>query len=88
MRTRVKDAVYNEMTPEKLLELNLFVTVAERSKRKTIQLKVGELREILNYIFELEQDLRWNTSKYGVVVPPFAQDESDGRLENLEVPGQ
>lgn len=87
MRTRVKDAVYNEMTPEKLLELNLFVTVAEKSKRKTIQLKVGELREILNYIFELEQDLRWNTSKYGVV-PPFAQDESDGRLENLEVPRQ
>lgn len=85
MRPKITDAVYNEMAQYMLLELNAFVTQHEKAAKRSVRLDTTTARFLLNYIFELEQDLRWNTSKYGVV-PPIQEEESDGRLENLKIP--
>lgn len=81
----IKDAVHNEMTNSMLLDLNQELCLLESQNKRVFRLPVPVARNLLNYIFDLEQDLRWNTSKYGVV-PPLEINQSDGRLENL--PGQ
>lgn len=74
-----KDPVINDMTISKILEWQKSLQSLERNGAPTISIPLPEFRNILNYIFDLEQDLRWNTSKWGVV-PPMGENESDGRI--------
>lgn len=74
-----KDPVMNDMTISKIMELQKSLQFAEKSGAPVITITLADFRNILNYIFDLEQDLRWNTSKWGVV-PPMGENESDGRI--------
>lgn len=74
-----KDAVINDVHMMKIMDWQRALQDAEIRGRKELRIKVADFREILNYIFDLEQDLRWNTSKYGVA-PPVGENESDGRI--------
>ena len=74
-----KDAVINDMTISKILEWQKTLQSLEKTEARTVSIPLPDFRNILNYIFDLEQDLRWNTSKWGVV-PPMGENESDGRI--------
>lgn len=75
----LKDPVSNDITITDVLEINAKVSRAESRGQKTMSMPTETMRQIMNYIFDLEQDLRWNTSKYGVTPPLKDEEESDGR---------